>query len=107
MVLRPLQNSFLFSFLNDTAAGRFIEKNSGSIILTNQDYDSQGKYARWAKVLAVGPKVTDFRTGDIVLIEALQWTKEIRFQGKSFWKSDSSKVIAITQDESAAYTYRY
>lgn len=105
MVLRPLHNSFLFSFLADTAGGRFIERNSGSIILTNQDFDTQGKYARWGKVQAIGPEVEDFGVGDIVLIEALQWTKEMKFEGQSYWKSDSSKVIAITQDESITYTY--
>ena len=105
MALRPLGNAFLFSFFSVTAGGKFVERNSGKIILTNQDLDSQGKYARWAKVEAVGSDVKDFRVGDIVLIEALQWTKEIRFDGKSFWKSDDSKVIAIGLDESVTYAY--
>lgn len=105
MQLRPLNNSFLFSFLASTSGGRFIERNSGRIILTNQDLDNQGKYARWGRVEAVGPKITDFAVGDLVLIEALQWTKEMKFEGKSYWKSDDSKVIAIGTDESVTYTY--
>jgi len=105
MALKPLGNSFLFSFFSVTAGGRFIERNSGKIILTNQDFDTQGKYARWGKVEAVGSKVTDFNVGDIVLIEALQWTKEIKFEGKSYWKSDDTKVIAIGNDESVTYAY--
>ena len=105
MALKPLGKFFLFSFLNDTAGGKFIERNRGMIILTNQDLDLQGKFARWAKVEAVGDDVKDFGVGDIVLIEALQWTTEVKFEGKSYWKSDEDKVIAIGEDESVTYTY--
>lgn len=105
MALRPLGNAFLFTFFSGTAGGMFIERNSGNIILTNQDLDNQGKYARWGRVEAIGNSVKDFKVGDIVLIEALQWTKEIKFESKSFWKSDTSKVIAIGQDESVTFAY--
>ena len=105
MSLRPLGNAFLFSFCSTTAEGRFIDRNKGSIILTNQDLDYQGKYARWAKVEAIGNKVKDIQVGDIVLIEALQWTRELQFECKSYWKSDDAKVIAIGKDESVTYTY--
>lgn len=105
MALKPLGNAFLFSFFSATSGGKFIERNSGKIILTNQDLDTQGKYARWARVEAVGSDVKDFGVGDIVLIEALQWTKEVKFEGKSYWKSDDTKVIAIGQDESVTYAY--
>jgi hypothetical protein len=105
MALKPLGNAFLFSFFSVTAGGKFVERNRGSIILTNQDLDGQAKYARWARVEAVGSDVKDFGVGDIVLIEALQWTKEIKFEGRSFWKSDATKVIAIGDDESVTYAY--
>lgn len=105
MRLEPLDNSFLFSFFVDHAAGRFIERNSGQIILTNQELDTQGSRPRWGKVEAIGPKVKDFNVGDIVLIEALQWTKEFSVDGKSFWKSDDTKVMALGADESVTYTY--
>lgn len=105
MVLKPLGNSFIFSFFSTTTGGRFVERNKGQIILTNQDLNEQGKYARWGKVLAVGDRVKDLRVGDVVLIEALQWTKEVRFEGQSYWKSDDSKVLAIGEDESVTYAY--
>lgn len=103
--LKPIGNAFLFSFLSETVGGKFVSKNSGKIILTNQDLDVQGKYARWAKVEAVGSKITDFDVGDIVLIEALKWTIEYKFNGQSYWKSDDTKVIAIGLDESVAFDY--
>lgn len=105
MVLKPLGNSFLFSFFSTTSGGKFIERNRGRIILTNQDLTDQGKSARWGKVLAIGDKVKGIAVGDIVLIEALQWTTEVKYEGKSYWKSDDSKVLAIGDDESVTYAY--
>ena len=103
--LKPLGQGFIFSFFSDTAKGQFIERNSGAIILTYQDLDNQGKYARWGKVVAVGSEVEGFGPGDIVLIEALQWTKGFDFEDTRYWKSDETKVIAIGADESVTYTY--
>lgn len=105
MQLKPLGKSFIFSFFAHTVGGKFIERNRGQIILTNQDLDTQAKFARWAKVEEVGQEITDFKKGDIVLIEALQWTTEVKFEGKSYWKSDETKVIAIGNDESVTFTY--
>ena len=103
--LKPLTNGFLFVFCSDTAGGQFIERNKGQIILTNKDLDSQGKFARWAKVVAIGDDVTDFCVDDIVLIEPLMWTKGFDFEGARYWKSDESKVIAIGADESVTFAY--
>ena len=103
--LKAIGHSFLFSFVNQTVGGRFIERNSGTIILTNQDVSQQGTYARWAKVLAVGDLVEDFVVGDFVLIESLQWTVEHKFEDNGYWKSDDSKVIAVGVDESVTYAF--
>jgi hypothetical protein len=105
MALKPLKDSFLFAFFNDNAEGLFFERNSGKIILTNKDFDGQGKYARWGKVLAIGGTVTDFNVGDIVLIEAGMWTLGCEFDGVKVWKSDQTKVIAIGEDESVTFAY--
>jgi co-chaperonin GroES (HSP10) len=105
MTLRPLGKAFLFSFANATYGGKFVEKNKGQIILTNQDLEGQATSARWGKVLAVGDKVDAFSVGDIVLIESLQWTIETKFEGTSYWKSDETKVIAIGEDESVTFAY--
>lgn len=105
MAIRPLGNCFLFAFASDTYGGQFVERNSGRIILTNKDMDSQGKYARWARVLAAGPHIKDFKAGDLVLIEAGMWTTGFTHDEVRVWKSDDSKVIAIGLDESVTYAY--
>lgn len=103
--LRPLGNAFLFQFCSESAKGQFIEKNSGAIILTHQDLEHQGKYARWGKVISAGEEVTDFKVGDLVLIESLKWTIGFDYQDSRYWKSDEEKVIAIANDESVTYAY--
>ena len=105
MNLKPLGNNFIFEFTNSTYGGQFVERNSGQIILTNQDLTEQGKWARWGKVLAIGDHVSTFNVGDYVLIEALKWTSKMVFQDHSYWKSDEEKVIAIGEDESVTFAY--
>lgn len=108
MALKPLDNNFLFAFVNETRRGAFIPKNKGKIIIAqtqNQDLRGQGDFARWAKVLAIGPKVKDFKRGDIVLIDKLQWTKGFVHDEVEVWKSNEAKVLAIADDESVAYDY--
>lgn len=105
MALKPLGKAFLFSFVNDTYGGQFVERNSGVIQLTNQDLQNQATLSRWVKVVAIGNTVVDFKVGDIVLVEALKWTRELKYEGVKYWKSDETKVLAIAEDESVTYTY--
>jgi hypothetical protein len=109
-MLRPLRNEFLFVFLNETANGVFVPKNKGRIIIAahkQNDLRGQGDYARWAKVVAIGRDVKDFKTGDIVLIDKLKWTKGFEYDGVMIWRSDEDKVLALGDDESVAYDYNY
>jgi hypothetical protein len=106
-MLRPVANAFLFAFLSDTVEGKFVPKNKGKIILLHHDPDKQGEYARWAKVLAIGNDVTEFKRGDVVLVDKLKWTKGFTHDGIQVWKSDQDQVLAIGDDESVAYDYAY
>jgi hypothetical protein len=104
MKLKAIQDSFLFEFASETAGGRFIEKNKLGLILTNQALDEQAKYARWGKVLAIGPRVSGFDVGDYVLIEYGKWTTAMNFEDKKYWKSAQDFVLALG-DEAATYAY--
>lgn len=105
MKLKPLGKSFIFQFFSDTYGIGFVEKNKGQIILTNQNLDEQGKFARWGRVVSIGPEVSSLKVNDIVLIEALQWTTQMPFEGSKYWKSDEDKVLAVGEDESVTYAY--
>lgn len=104
MSLTPINDSFLFEFTNEVRDGKFIEKSRSGFILTNQTLDEQVKYARWGRVLAIGKDVQDFKVGDLALIEQGQWTTSVKFEGQSYWKSDESKVIAVSNDENVTFT---
>lgn len=97
MAIRPLGNAFLFCFLQETQGRGFTQKNKGRIILPNAapDIDRQGDFARFAKVLAIGQSITDFKNGDVVLIAALKWTPGFTHDGVKIWKSDDSHVLGV------------
>jgi co-chaperonin GroES (HSP10) len=95
MAAIPIRNSILFAFVDDTAGGKFITKTRSGILTTNQDVMSQPG-PRWAKALAVGPACTEVRNGDLILIESLMWTKGFEHDEVKIWKTDESKILAIT-----------
>lgn len=98
--LRPLGNTILFKFLDQTAgaAGRFSERTNSSIIIPVLQ-SAQSKTDRWGKVVAVGPKVDGVAEGEFVLIQALQWTRGSVFDDEKIWKTTDDKVIVVTNDE--------
>lgn len=105
--LRPLRNNVLFEFLDQTggAQGKFTERTRSGLIIPN--LQSTQKDHRWGKVLAVGPEAeTDgIKVGDFILIEALMWTNHEVFEGEKLWKTDTSKIMCVTDDESQTVTY--
>lgn len=106
MKLRPLKNTVLFSFLDETAGakGRFTERTKGSIVIPVLN-TSQDKTPRWARVTAVGPDVDGVQPGDFILIEPLQWTRHEVFEGDKIWKTDDSKILCVTDDEASTYQF--
>lgn len=101
MELRPLNNTVLFKFLDDTSAkgGRFAERTKSSIIIPVLD-SVQKTTNRWGRVVAVGPKVDGLEPGDFILIQALQWTFGAEYDDQKVWKTNPDQVIVVTNDES-------
>lgn len=96
--LKPLSNNVMFVFLEDTGGqkGRFHE-----VLLSSGIYvpptDNAQKVARWGKVVAAGPKA-EVKAGDYVLVEALMWMEGSKWGEGKIWKTDDSKILAITDD---------
>lgn len=103
--LKAIGSSIIFQFTNETSSGRFIEKSAGRIILTNQNLDEQGKFARWAKVVSIGTDVKDVEVGQFVLIEALQWTMKHEFEGQAYWRTTEDKILATSDSERDTFAY--
>ena len=101
MTLRPLRNNIIFRFLEKTegSKGAFNERTSSGIIIPLTQ--STQKAHRWAEVLAVGPLVDGVVPGDYILIEALMWMEGVKYDDGKVWKTDDSKVLAVTNDRDA------
>lgn len=97
MKLKPLHNSILFVFFDDTAGVGFISKTRSGILMTNQDMSLQ-TIPRWGRVVAVGPEVETVKSGQYILIEPLMWTMGFEYDEVKIWKTDESKVMGITDD---------
>lgn len=99
--IRPLKNNVIFKFLEDTfgAKGAFIEKATAMGIIIPATNSTQ-KVARWGQVVAAGPEA-DLQPGDYILIEALMWMEGVKVDDEKVWKTDSSKVLAVTNDVEA------
>jgi co-chaperonin GroES (HSP10) len=102
-LIRPLGNNVMFRFLDHTggAKGRFTDTHRSGIILV-PSVASQ-KVARWGEVLAVGPKVDGVVPGDYILIEALMWMEGTKVDDQPMWKTDDSKILAVTNDIDECY----
>ena len=59
------------------------------------NFDEGTQQPQWGIVTSVGPDATDIELGDRVLIEALKWSHGIEVDGKTFWRTDETQVMAI------------
>ena len=101
--IRPLGNNVMFRFLDYTggAKGRFHDTHRSGIILVPSS-GSQNVH-RWGQVLAIGPKVDGVSVGDYILVESLMWMEGTELDGQKMWKTDDSKIIAVTDDVDECY----
>lgn len=96
--LMPLNDSVFFEFLDDVSVGRFTNRNQGAIILTNKNDSDQSNLPRWGKVLKVGRDVGSIEINEYILIEPLQWSFPVVWEGQKFWSTKESNVLAVTID---------
>jgi len=95
--LVPIHNQIIFEFIEKTRGGQFDSVTSSGVII-RQTSDKQVDYCRWGRVLAVGPKVTEFEETQIVLIEKLCWTSGFKVTDKQYWITTDEKILAIWDD---------
>lgn len=97
MKLYPLLNGILFVFNEQLEQGKFVEYH-GKVYVGKSD-DSSIKNARWGKVIAIGPDVKDdgIKVGKHILIEPLAWTKGLEYDGIKIWRTDESRVMAVSE----------
>ena len=103
MALQPITNGIFFQFVEDSTGGRFINSAASGIIISSQASD-QSNLARWGKVTAIGPNVTDVQVGEFILIESGMWTQGFKtVDGQQLWKTDEEKVLIVSDQPTATY----
>ena len=70
--IKPIQDKVL---VIDLEFGE--QKTAKGIILSDDDGKSHGIKARWAKVFKVGPKQTELKPDDYVLLQHGRWSRGI------------------------------
>ena len=103
--LRPLGSTILFQFMDETsgARGEFSERTRSGLIIPRIENTQKGE--RWGRVIAVGPDVDGVLVGEFILITPLMWTNYESFDGQKIWKTDDTKVLMVTDDESQTVPY--
>jgi len=105
MPLRAIKNHIIFQFedsivhKSDQGKNRsqFSEKTDWGFEISN--FDEGTKKPRWGIVTSVGSEVEeDIHVGSRILIDALQWTEAVKFEGESYWRTDESKVLALDEN---------
>ena len=103
--LRPLGNTILFKFLDQTGGskGAFSERTRSGLIIPQLQSTQKGE--RWGEIIAVGDDVTEVAVGDYILIEPLMWTPGEIFEGEKVWKTNHDKVMVVTNDLNLTVSY--
>lgn len=99
--IRPLHNKIFFQFedrivQNATGTRAFESTSESGIVVMANDEDATLK-GRWAKVLAVGPKVTEIKSGDRICIHPLRWTSMITYDQVNFWQTNDEEILLIEE----------
>lgn len=105
MTLHPLGSTVLFKFLDETrgAQGSFSERTRSGLIIPTLQQTQKGE--RWGQVVAAGPEAADVAVGDYILIEPLMWTRNAELDGEKFWKTNTDKIMAVSNDVSDTVQY--
>lgn len=82
------------------------KKTKSGIIISDDDGKSVGIHPRWAKVFKVGPKQSELKAGDYILLEHGRWTRGISVQiegqeKKIFMVDYPTGLLAISKTKPA------
>lgn len=96
--LNPLHDNVLVTEMNF----EFRVTTSG-IILPSDDGKNSGIRPRWGKVYAIGPKQTDVKVGQWILVDHGRWTRGIDIidesgERKTIRKVDLKDILAVSDE---------
>ena len=96
--LRPLRNTVLVSDMG------FEEQTTASgIVIQSDNAKVHGIKPRWGQVYKVGPKQTDVKEGQWILIEHGRWTRKIKIDDgegpKEIQKVEVKSILAVADEK--------
>lgn len=97
--ITPLRNVV---FVSELEQGQRI--SAGGIVIPDDNGKEHGIRARWGKVFAVGPEVTDLKPGDWVLIKHGRWSfaidvKDVDGAPSKIYRVDYPDAVELVSDE--------
>lgn len=92
--MQAIGNTIIFTFVDQVRNGKFIDFAQHGLYL-GFNSERSANLGRYAIVKCVGPEVKEIKEGDKIVIEALRWSSEFKFEGKSYWKTTEDQVMAI------------
>jgi co-chaperonin GroES (HSP10) len=76
---------------------------ASGIVIKSDDGKVHGIKPRWAQVYKVGPKQTDVKVGQWILIEHGRWTRKIKIDDgdgvKEIQKVEVASILGVTDDK--------
>lgn len=101
--LEPIENHIIFQFVDE------VDRNKRSAFKEQTEWgfqlgvslDETTKKARWGVIIGLGPEAKEdgFEVGQMVLIEALMWTRICEYKGVEFSRTDSNNILAIAESD--------
>jgi len=78
--------------------------SAGGIVIPSDDGRSEGIKPRWGRVYAVGPKQTEVKVGEWILIEHGRWTRAINIEEpdgtkRKIFRVDINCMLMSTDDK--------
>lgn len=95
--LKPLKDSILFTFVQNTVDGYFRQETEWGLKISGSDYDSSK--SRWGKAEIVGPDCQHVKPGDYIMIEQLKWTTAVEFDRKKYWRTAEAHVELVSDEK--------
>lgn len=97
MELKPIKDSILFTFLQNSRNGYFRNETSWGFKISGEDFDTSKP--RWGIAKVVGPDCKDVKVGDYIMIEPLKWTTALEHEDEKFWRTAEEFVMATTDSK--------
>lgn len=77
-------------------------KTTSGIVLRSDDGQSHGIKPRWGRVYKVGPRQTEIKEGQWILVEHGRWTRKVRIDDgdgeRDIQKVDVESILAVSDE---------